>query len=54
MLEVVEYLNEAGIPIERFNGQSSGEDNPFIDCKSKKCSDEDHRQNRRTEISIVN
>jgi outer membrane protein OmpA-like peptidoglycan-associated protein len=46
MLEVVEYLVEAGISEDRFKGQHFGEDNPFIDCKVKNCSEEDLRQNR--------
>lgn len=53
MLEVVEYLVEAGVSEDRFKGQTFGEDNPFIDCKVKKCSEEDLRQNRRTEISVI-
>ncbi len=53
MLEVVEQLGEYGIPADRFEGQSFGEDNPFIDCKTRKCSEEDMRLNRRTEIKIV-
>lgn len=53
MIEVVDYLKEAGVSEDRFSGQFFGEDNPLVDCTKQKCSDSDIRQNRRTEIRIV-
>ncbi len=53
MLEVVNYLKELGIPEERFEGKHYGEENPLIDCAKQKCSEEELRQNRRTEIKVV-
>ncbi|CAG5080928.1 OmpA family protein [Parvicella tangerina] len=53
MQEVVNYLLDAGVEESRFKGQYFGEDNPLVDCSKKKCDESDHRQNRRTEISIV-
>ncbi len=53
MKEVVNYLLDAGVTEDRFKGQYFGEDNPLVDCAKKDCDQSDHRQNRRTEISIV-
>lgn len=53
MQEVVDYLIEAGISPDRFEGKYYGEDNPLVDCANKKCDEHDHRQNRRTEISVI-
>jgi outer membrane protein OmpA-like peptidoglycan-associated protein len=53
MMEVVDYLLEAGISEDRFEGKYYGEDNPLVDCTKQDCDESDLRQNRRTEISIV-
>lgn len=51
--EVTKYLVEAGISADRFEGEYFGEDHPLVDCSKKHCSESDHRQNRRTEISVI-
>lgn len=53
MNEVVDYLIEAGVSQERIQSQYFGEEKPLVDCSKNKCSEKDHQQNRRTEISVA-
>lgn len=53
MQSVIEYLVGAGISEDRFVGKYFGEDHPLVDCSKQDCSESDHAQNRRTEISII-
>lgn len=53
MQEVVDYLIASGVSEDRFKGNYFGEEHPLVDCSNKNCSEAEHRQNRRTEISII-
>lgn len=53
MQEVVDYLIAAGISEDRFEGKYFGSDNPLVDCSKQHCTENDIRQNRRTEIVII-
>jgi outer membrane protein OmpA-like peptidoglycan-associated protein/tetratricopeptide (TPR) repeat protein len=47
----VQYVISKGIAKERITGQGFGETEPKVDCK--KCTEEEHAQNRRSEFLIV-
>ncbi len=47
----VQYIISKGIDKERISGQGFGETEPKVDCK--KCTEEEHAQNRRSEFLIV-
>jgi predicted Zn-dependent peptidase len=47
------YIIAKGIDSNRIKAVGRGEDNPVIDCESKKCSDEELEQSRRTEFTIT-
>lgn len=47
----VQYVISKGISKERITGQGFGESEPKVDCK--KCTNEEHAQNRRSEFLIV-
>ena len=47
----VQYVISKGIAKERITGQGFGESEPKVDCK--KCTNEEHAQNRRSEFLIV-
>jgi outer membrane protein OmpA-like peptidoglycan-associated protein/tetratricopeptide (TPR) repeat protein len=47
----VQYVVSKGISKERITGQGFGESEPKVDCK--KCSEEEHSKNRRSEFLIV-
>lgn len=47
----VQYIISKGIAPERISGQGFGESQPKIECK--KCTEEEHAQNRRSEFLIV-
>ena len=48
----VQYVISKGIEMERISGKGFGATEPKIDC-GKKCTDEQHSQNRRSEFLIV-
>ncbi|MGV9002610.1 OmpA family protein [Flavobacterium sp.] len=48
----VQYLISKGIEMERISGKGFGVTEPKINC-GKKCTDEQHAQNRRSEFLIV-
>lgn len=48
----VQYVISKGIDKERISGKGFGNTEPKIDC-GKKCTDEQHAQNRRSEFLIV-
>lgn len=47
----VQYIISKGIAPERISGQGFGESEPKVECK--KCTEEEHAQNRRSEFLIV-
>jgi len=47
------YLVSKGIAANRVKAVGRGEDNPVVDCESKKCSDDEYEQSRRTEFTIT-
>ena len=47
----VQYVVSKGISKERITGQGFGESEPKVDCK--KCTEEEHSKNRRSEFMIV-
>lgn len=47
----VQYIISKGIASERISGQGFGESEPKVECK--KCTEEEHAQNRRSEFLIV-
>jgi len=47
----VQYVISKGIDASRLSSEGKGESSPLIDCK--KCTDEEHQQNRRSEFIIV-
>ncbi len=47
----VQYIISRGIAKERITGQGFGESEPKVDCK--KCTEEEHATNRRSEFLIV-
>ncbi|WP_299551785.1 OmpA family protein [Seonamhaeicola sp.] len=47
------YLENLGIDKNRLISKGYGETKPLIDCKSKKCSEDDHQTNRRVEFVIL-
>lgn len=47
----VQYIISRGIAKERISGQGFGESEPKVDCK--KCTEEEHAKNRRSEFLIV-
>ncbi|MHA3789912.1 OmpA family protein [Flavobacterium hauense] len=48
----VQYIISKGIAKERISGQGYGESEPKVDCKEN-CTDEQHKENRRSEFLIV-
>ena len=52
--EVAEYLSQKGIDTSRFNAIGYGESQPINGCADGvKCTEEQHQENRRTEVRIV-
>nr|WP_300980307.1 OmpA family protein [Nonlabens sp.] len=47
------YLLAKGISANRVKAVGRGEENPVIDCESKKCTTEEFEQSRRTEFTIT-
>ncbi|WP_298507694.1 OmpA family protein [uncultured Kordia sp.] len=47
----VQYIISKGIDASRLSSEGKGESTPLIDCK--KCTDEEHQQNRRSDFIIV-
>lgn len=47
------YLTNLGIKKDRLISKGFGETQPLIDCKSKKCSNDEHQTNRRVEFVIL-
>lgn len=47
------YLLAKGIAANRVKAVGRGEENPVIDCESKKCTNEEFEQSRRTEFTIT-
>ncbi|MBL7711327.1 MAG: OmpA family protein, partial [Chitinophagaceae bacterium] len=51
---VVKFLNEKGVEGSRMQSKGFGESAPIDKCEDcKKCSEEQHQQNRRTEFQIL-
>lgn len=48
----VQYIISKGIAKDRISGQGYGESEPKVDCKDN-CTDEQHKENRRSEFLIV-
>ena len=49
---VIEFLIKKGIRKDRIVGNYYGELKPVVDCETKKCNNDDHFLNRRTEIKL--
>lgn len=47
------YILAKGIAADRIKAVGRGEANPIVDCESKKCSEEEYEQSRRTEFTIT-
>lgn len=47
----VQYVISRGIDASRLSSEGKGESSPLIDCK--KCTDEEHQKNRRSDFIIV-
>jgi zinc protease len=47
------YMLAKGIEASRIKAVGRGEENPIVDCESKKCSEEEYEQSRRTEFTIT-
>ncbi|ARN78457.1 peptidase M16 [Nonlabens spongiae] len=47
------FLTMKGVEDSRIKAVGRGEDNPVIDCESKKCTDEEYEQSRRTEFTVT-
>lgn len=47
------YLTLKGVEGDRVKAVGRGEENPVIDCESKKCTDEEYEQSRRTEFTVT-
>lgn len=49
----VDYLIKQGIAKERLVSKGYGETKPMETCECKKCNDEEHQRNRRTEFKVL-
>lgn len=49
---VIAYLIRKGIRKDRIIGNYYGELKPLVDCETKRCNNDDHYLNRRTEIKL--
>ena len=47
------FLTMKGVEANRIEAVGRGEENPVIDCESKKCTDEEYEQSRRTEFTVT-
>lgn len=47
------FLTMKGVEASRIEAVGRGEENPVIDCESKKCTDEEYEQSRRTEFTVT-
>jgi predicted Zn-dependent peptidase len=47
------FLTLKGVEGKRIEAVGRGEENPVIDCESKKCTDEEYEQSRRTEFTVT-
>ncbi|MGJ8683845.1 MAG: insulinase family protein [Nonlabens sp.] len=47
------YLISKGVAASRVKAVGRGEQNPVVDCESKKCSEDEYEQSRRTEFTIT-
>ncbi|MGB5980674.1 MAG: insulinase family protein [Nonlabens sp.] len=47
------FLTLKGVDGKRIKAVGRGEENPVIDCESKKCTDEEYEQSRRTEFTVT-
>ncbi len=47
------FLTMKGVEASRIKAVGRGEENPVIDCESKKCNDEEYEQSRRTEFTVT-
>lgn len=50
---VVDYMVSKGIPSERLISKGYGETDPVEDCECKKCTEEQHQINRRTQFKVL-
>jgi predicted Zn-dependent peptidase len=46
-------IEKGGIAANRIKAVGRGEENPVVDCESKKCTEEEYEQSRRTEFTIT-
>ena len=52
--EVAQYLTEKGVDTSRFSVRGYGESRIINGCTDgTKCSEEQHQENRRTEVKVV-
>lgn len=49
----VDYILSKGIDAERIKSEGKGETEPAVDCMGKKCTEEEHQLNRRTNFKVV-
>lgn len=48
----VDYIISKGIDAKRITSEGKGESEPAVDCKAKKCTEEEHQLNRRTNFKV--
>ncbi|WP_281613785.1 OmpA family protein [Flammeovirga sp. SubArs3] len=51
--EAFDYAVSKGISADRMTYKGYGETMPVIECKNKRCSEEEHQMNRRTEFYVT-
>lgn len=49
----VDYIISKGINAERIKSLGKGETEPAVDCKDRKCTEEEYQLNRRTNFKVV-
>ncbi len=49
----VEYILSKGISADRIKSEGKGKTEPAVDCSGKKCTEEEHQLNRRTNFKVV-
>lgn len=49
----VRYLVDQGIPFDRLQAQGYGESRLALECECSSCTEEQHRQNRRTTFTVL-